>query len=75
MGLGWTPRRVALTTYALTAGICAIAGLVLKCDFRLALSLSIGAAGILLIAGWRLGSLKQNQEPQDKPANYSPLAQ
>jgi hypothetical protein len=62
-------------THALTAGICAIAALVLKCDFRLALSLSIGTAGILLIAGWRLGSLKQNQEPQDKPADCSPIAE
>jgi UDP-GlcNAc:undecaprenyl-phosphate GlcNAc-1-phosphate transferase len=74
-GLGWTPRRVALTTYALTAAICAIAGLVLKCDFRKALSLSIGTAGILLIAGLRLGSLRQNHETQDKPADCSPIAQ
>jgi hypothetical protein len=57
-------RKVTLTTYVLTTAICAIAGLVLKCDFRQALWLSIGTAGILLIAGLRLGSLKQNQEPQ-----------
>ena len=75
MGLGWTPRRVALTTYALTAGICAIAGLVLKCDFRQALSLSMGTAGILLVAGWRLGSLRPDQETQDKPADCSPIAE
>jgi UDP-GlcNAc:undecaprenyl-phosphate GlcNAc-1-phosphate transferase len=73
--LGWTPRKVALTTYALTAGICAIAGLVLKCDFRQALSLSMGTAGILLVAGWRLGSLRQDQETQDKPADCSPIAE
>jgi UDP-GlcNAc:undecaprenyl-phosphate/decaprenyl-phosphate GlcNAc-1-phosphate transferase len=75
LGLGWTPRKVALTTYGLTAAICAIAGLVLKCDFRHALSLSVGAAVILLIAGLRLGSVRQNQEPQDKPDDYSPIAQ
>jgi len=75
MGLGWTPRRVALTTYVLTAAICAIAGLALKCDFRQALSLSVGTAVILLIAGLRLGSLRQNQQPQDKPDDYSPVAQ
>jgi UDP-GlcNAc:undecaprenyl-phosphate GlcNAc-1-phosphate transferase len=73
--LGWTPRKVALTTYVSTAALCAIAALALKCDFRLALSLSIGIAGILLIAGLRLGSLRQNQEPQDKPANCPPVAQ
>jgi UDP-GlcNAc:undecaprenyl-phosphate GlcNAc-1-phosphate transferase len=63
MELGWSPQKVALTTYGLSAAICAIAGLVLKCDFRQALSLSVGAAVILLIAGLRLGSLKQIQEP------------
>jgi UDP-N-acetylmuramyl pentapeptide phosphotransferase/UDP-N-acetylglucosamine-1-phosphate transferase len=73
--LGWSPRKVTLMTYALTAGICAIAGLVLKCDFRKALSLFIGTAGILLIAGLRLGSLRQNQETQDKPADCSPITQ
>jgi hypothetical protein len=59
----------------LTAGICAIAGLVLKCDFRQALSLSMGTAGILLVAGWRLGSLRQDKETQDKPADCSPIAE
>jgi UDP-GlcNAc:undecaprenyl-phosphate GlcNAc-1-phosphate transferase len=73
--LGWTPRRVAVMSYALTAGICAIAGLVVKCDFRQALWLSIATAGILLILSLRLGSLRQNQEPRDKPANCPPVAQ
>ncbi len=75
IGLGWTPRKVALTTYALTAAICVIAALVLKCDFSVALSLSIATAGILLIAGLRLGSLRQNHETQDKPVDGSPIAQ
>jgi len=75
MGLGWTPRRVALATYVLTAATCAIAGLTLKCDFRHALSLCIGTAGILLISGLRLRSLKQNQQRRDKPDDFSPIAQ
>jgi len=75
VGLGWAPRKVALMTYTLAAAICAIAGLVLKCDFRQALWLSIGTAGILLIAGWRLGSLKQNEEWQNKRADCSPVVQ
>ena len=53
--------------YVLTAATCAIAGLVLKCDFRRALSLSIGTAGILLMAGLRLGSLRQNQGQHTNP--------
>ena len=53
-----------MTTYMLTAGMCIIAWLVLKCDFAHALLLCAASAGTLVVAAVRLGSLRSNEKPR-----------
>jgi UDP-GlcNAc:undecaprenyl-phosphate/decaprenyl-phosphate GlcNAc-1-phosphate transferase len=64
LGLGWSPRRVALTIYVLTAAMCSIAWLVLKCDFTHALLLCAVSMSALTIAAVRLGILRSNEKPR-----------
>ena len=64
LGLGWPPRRVALTTYMLAAGMCIIAWLVLKCDFAHALLLCAASVGTLGVAAVWLGTLRSNEKPR-----------
>jgi UDP-GlcNAc:undecaprenyl-phosphate/decaprenyl-phosphate GlcNAc-1-phosphate transferase len=61
LGLGWSPRRVASAIYVLTAAMCTIAGLVLKCDFTRALLLGAASTSALTIAAIRLGVLRSNK--------------
>jgi UDP-GlcNAc:undecaprenyl-phosphate/decaprenyl-phosphate GlcNAc-1-phosphate transferase len=70
--LGWSPRKVTLTVYALTAAMCVIAWMVLKCDFTQALLLSGASVGTLVVAMVRLGSLRSNEKPnpQFEAARY-----
>jgi UDP-N-acetylmuramyl pentapeptide phosphotransferase/UDP-N-acetylglucosamine-1-phosphate transferase len=72
LGINWSPRRVALTIYALTAAMCLIAWLVLKCDFTHALLLCAASIGALTIIAVRLGVLRSNDErsPQFGAAQY-----
>ncbi|MGA2845729.1 MAG: MraY family glycosyltransferase [Candidatus Acidiferrales bacterium] len=62
LGLMWSPRRVALTTYALTTGMCIIAWLVLRSDFTPAFLLCAATIGALVVAALRLGSLRMNEK-------------
>jgi UDP-GlcNAc:undecaprenyl-phosphate/decaprenyl-phosphate GlcNAc-1-phosphate transferase len=64
LDLSWSPRRVALTIYVLTAAMCAIAWLDLKCDFTHALLLCAASTIALIVAGVRLGSLRSNDKSQ-----------
>jgi UDP-GlcNAc:undecaprenyl-phosphate GlcNAc-1-phosphate transferase len=66
LGLGWSPRRVALAIYVLTAAMCTIAWLVLKCDFTHALLLCAASTGSLTIAAVRLGVLRSNERPRQQ---------
>jgi UDP-GlcNAc:undecaprenyl-phosphate/decaprenyl-phosphate GlcNAc-1-phosphate transferase len=63
LGINWSPRKVALTIYALTAAMCMIAWLVLKCDFTHALLLCAASIGALTIIAVRLGVLRSNEKP------------
>jgi UDP-GlcNAc:undecaprenyl-phosphate GlcNAc-1-phosphate transferase len=60
--LGWSPRKVALTVHALTAAMCVIAWMILKCDFTHSLLLSAAATGAIVIMAVRLGTLRTNEE-------------
>jgi UDP-GlcNAc:undecaprenyl-phosphate/decaprenyl-phosphate GlcNAc-1-phosphate transferase len=62
--LGWSPRKVTLTVYALTAAMCVIAWIVFKSDFTHALLLSAVSVGTLVAATVRLGSLRSNEKPR-----------
>ena len=62
LGLNWSPRNVALTTYGLTAGMCIVAWLVLQCDFIHAFLLCAAGIGALVFAALRLGSLRTNEK-------------
>ncbi|MGD0404157.1 MAG: MraY family glycosyltransferase [Candidatus Acidiferrales bacterium] len=75
LGISWSPRKVALTIYALTAAMCMIAWLVLKCDFTHALLLCAASIGTLTITAVRLGVLRSNDErrPQFSAAQYRRL--
>jgi UDP-GlcNAc:undecaprenyl-phosphate GlcNAc-1-phosphate transferase len=64
LGLGWSPRRVAFAIYVLTAAMCTIAWLVLKCDFTHALLLCAASVSALTIAAIRLGVLLSNERPR-----------
>jgi len=59
---GWSSRRVAVTVYAISALMCGIARLALKCDFETALILYLTSVTTLLLLGLRLGTLKQNEK-------------
>ena len=59
--LNWPPRKVALTTYGLTAGMCIIAWLVLKCDFTGAFLLGVASLSTLVVAAVRLGALRAGE--------------
>jgi UDP-GlcNAc:undecaprenyl-phosphate/decaprenyl-phosphate GlcNAc-1-phosphate transferase len=63
LGINWSPRKVALTVYALTAAMCMIAWLALKYDFTHALLLCSASIGVLTIMAVRLGVLRSNDEP------------
>jgi len=63
LGISWSPRKVALTIYALTAAMCMIAWLGLKCDFIHAFLLCAASIGALTIIAVRLGVLRSNDEP------------
>jgi len=62
LGLNWSPRNVALSTYGLTAGMCIIAWLVLRSDFTSAFLLCAATIGALVVAALRLGSLRMNEK-------------
>jgi UDP-N-acetylmuramyl pentapeptide phosphotransferase/UDP-N-acetylglucosamine-1-phosphate transferase len=64
LGINWSPRRVALTIYALTAAMCTIAWLVLRCNFTHALLLCAASIGALTIMAVRLGVLRSNEKPR-----------
>jgi UDP-GlcNAc:undecaprenyl-phosphate GlcNAc-1-phosphate transferase len=64
LGINWSPRKVALTIYALTAAMCIIAWLVLKCDFTHALLLCAASFGALTFIAVRLGILRSSDEPR-----------
>jgi UDP-GlcNAc:undecaprenyl-phosphate/decaprenyl-phosphate GlcNAc-1-phosphate transferase len=64
LGLGWSSRRVALVIYVLTAAMCTIAWLVLKCDFTHAVLLCAASIGALTIGAVRLGILRSNERPR-----------
>jgi UDP-GlcNAc:undecaprenyl-phosphate/decaprenyl-phosphate GlcNAc-1-phosphate transferase len=66
LGINWSPRKVALTIYALTAAMCMIAWLVLKCDFTHALLLCAASIGALTVIAVRLGILRSNDEPSPR---------
>jgi UDP-GlcNAc:undecaprenyl-phosphate GlcNAc-1-phosphate transferase len=66
LGINWSPRKVALTIYALTAAMCMIAWLVLNCDFTHALLLCAASIGALTIIAVRLGVLRSNDEPSPR---------
>jgi UDP-GlcNAc:undecaprenyl-phosphate/decaprenyl-phosphate GlcNAc-1-phosphate transferase len=70
LDLSWPARRVALTIYALTAAMCIIAWLDLRCDFTHALLLGAASTGALIIAAVRLGCLRSNDKsrPQFRAA-------
>jgi len=61
LGLDWSPRRVALTLYALTIATCVIAWLVLKSDFRHALLICGAGTSALVVAAIRLGALESTE--------------
>jgi UDP-GlcNAc:undecaprenyl-phosphate/decaprenyl-phosphate GlcNAc-1-phosphate transferase len=69
--LNWSPRRVALTIYALTAAMCILAWIVLKCDFTHALLLSASGAGAIVIVAVRLGTLRtgERSHPRSEQIN------
>jgi UDP-GlcNAc:undecaprenyl-phosphate/decaprenyl-phosphate GlcNAc-1-phosphate transferase len=60
---GWPPRRIAFTAYVISASMGGIAGLVLKCEFTIAVILCVTSVTTLLLLGLRLGTLKENQKP------------
>jgi UDP-GlcNAc:undecaprenyl-phosphate GlcNAc-1-phosphate transferase len=62
MAQGWSSRRIAVTVYAISAATCGIAGLALRCDFGIAFILSLTSVTTLLLLGFRLGTLKQNEK-------------
>lgn len=62
--IGWSPRKVTLTVYVVTAAMCVIAWMVLKSDFSQALLLSATSVGALLVAALRLGSLRSSEKPR-----------
>jgi UDP-GlcNAc:undecaprenyl-phosphate GlcNAc-1-phosphate transferase len=62
--INWSPRKVALTIYALTAAMCMIAWLVLKCNFTHALLLCAASIGTLTIIAVRLGVLRSDEKPR-----------
>ena len=64
LDLSWSPQRVAVTIYVLTAAMCAIAWLDLKCDFTHALLLCAASTTALVVAAVRLGSLRSNDKSQ-----------
>jgi len=66
LGINWSPRKVALTVYALTAAMCMIAWLVLKCDSTHALLLCAASIGSLTIMAVRLGALRSNEKPHPR---------
>jgi UDP-GlcNAc:undecaprenyl-phosphate/decaprenyl-phosphate GlcNAc-1-phosphate transferase len=66
LGISWSPRKVALAIYALTAAMCIIAWLVLKCEFTHALLLCSASIGALAIIAVRLGILRSNDEPSPR---------
>lgn len=73
MRLGWSPRKVALMTYAISIALCGIAWLVLQFDYKNALLLTIASVGALLAAGVRLGSLRQNEKARANLDEYRPI--
>ena len=58
LAAGWPPRKVALATYALTAGMCLIAWLGLQREFAHAFLFYLLSVGALLFGALRLGSLR-----------------
>lgn len=64
LGLGWSSRRVALAIYVLTAAMCTVAWLILKCDFTHAVLLCAASIGALTMAAVRLGILRSNERPR-----------
>jgi UDP-GlcNAc:undecaprenyl-phosphate/decaprenyl-phosphate GlcNAc-1-phosphate transferase len=60
--LGWSPRKVTLTVYTLTAAMCIIGWICLKSDFTHALLLCAASTGALTIAAVRLGILRSNEK-------------
>ena len=64
LGLGWSSRRVALAIYVLTAAMCTVAWLILKCDFTHPVLLCAASIGALTMAAVRLGILRSNERPR-----------
>lgn len=64
--IGWSPRKVTLTVYAVTAAMCIIAWMVLKSDFTQAVLLSGTSVGMLVVATVRLGSLRSSEKPRPR---------
>jgi len=62
MAQGWLARRIAITVYTLSAVMCGIARLALKCDFRIAFVLCLTSVATLLLLGLRPSMLKQPEE-------------
>jgi UDP-GlcNAc:undecaprenyl-phosphate GlcNAc-1-phosphate transferase len=63
MAQRWSSRRIAITAYATSAAMCGIAGLALKCEFRIAFILCLTSVTTLLLFGLRLGTWKENEKP------------
>lgn len=69
---GWTARKVAVTCYALTAGLVVAGWATMRMDFSRALVTSVLIGVGLLAAGVRLGSLRSHDTDLKRGAKGNP---